>query len=256
MKNKDLKKIYNGGKLKFHSGFNESLMLVEMMESWQGLDVLEIGCGEGHLASILQYAGANVHAIDYSFEQIKRARENYPKVKFNVSELVSQVDVIVMQGVLEHLDDPFERLYKLCKSANIVCMSVPNWTNTRGAIYHTLRLLFDAKMSLTDLHFFMPSDFKDFCFKHNLYCEFSTCDESWGNGQEMIDDLKTRIPAAMPGIKPSNLGRFRIWMERMVKNQYMTGYLQGANLGVKITNKEGKCLKLIPNSPTKTQVQQ
>ena len=93
MKNIDLKKIYDESKLNWHSGFNESMMLVQMIPKWQGLDVLEIGCGEGHLASILRYAGAkNIDAIDYSDEQIKRAKSNYPHSKIYFSVKTVQVE--------------------------------------------------------------------------------------------------------------------------------------------------------------------
>ena len=47
-----------------------------MIPSWQGLDVLEVGCGEGRLAAMISFAGANkVDAIDYSSETIKIAKQ-------------------------------------------------------------------------------------------------------------------------------------------------------------------------------------
>ena len=244
MKNIDLKKIYDESKLNWHSGFNESMMLVQMIPKWQGLDVLEIGCGEGHLASILRYAGAkNIHAIDYSGGQIKRAEENYPKLDFFIGSfhLVNDYDydVVVMQGVLEHLDKPWIELKEImdrCLKPNgKIILSVPHWINPRGFIYLALRLLFDAPMSLTDLHFFLPDDFDRFAKQYNLQMEFASCDNSWAAGDELLWDFADRIPKAMPDIKQSNISIFLNYIDRMLQYYPKDLPLAGACLGVKIS---------------------
>lgn len=259
MKNKDLKPIYDSQKLNFHSGFNESQMIVGMLDSWQGLDVLEIGCGHGHLASILSYAGANVTAYDNSDEQINQARIRYnlPDLYFipgdilNIYEEVGKFDIVVMQGVLEHLDEPWQELDKimenLLKPSGCVCLSVPHWVNPRGYIYHALRLLFDAKMSLTDLHYFLPGDFKKYCSRDTIpnvgtyQCQFYTCDKSWASGEEMIEDFRERLPKALrpedwheanvPQVN-EKIDTFLKFLEKMSRE--IEG-VQGACLGVKIS---------------------
>lgn len=279
MKNKDLKPIYDSQKLNFHSGFAESMMIVNMLDSWQGLDVLEIGCGHGHLASILSYAGARVVGVDYSLEQIVSAQHTYPKLKFiqsDVASLGALIDgfqtaggvgnpfhVVVMQGVLEHLDEPWQELDKimenLLKPSGTCCLSVPHWVNPRGYIYHALRLLFDAKMSLTDLHYFVKGDFLKYCEANvrsqdgyrkydesgnltetydpsviSYQCQFSTCDESWSSGEEMIADFRERLPNVLDGIeyKMHKIGKLLNFLTKMLPD-IPSG--EGACLGVKIT---------------------
>jgi 2-polyprenyl-3-methyl-5-hydroxy-6-metoxy-1,4-benzoquinol methylase len=261
MKNKDLKQIYDKGELDFHSGFEESMMLVGMMDSWKGLNVLEIGCGEGHLCSILSYAGANIHGIDYSLEQVRRANKIYPELSIwqdNIKEIYTDLmpyDVVVMQGVLEHFDAPWDELNwimdNLLTLAGSCVLSVPNWVNPRGYIYHTLRLLLDARMSLTDIHFFLPDDFEQWktaqgeMIYDSLKCQIqmTSCDFSWSYGTEMIDDLKERIPKALTFEHPGaieietyveeNLAPFLHYIKRMADHT-PPGPLSGANLGVKI----------------------
>jgi len=265
MKNEDLKQIYDSQELKFHSGYNESMMIVKMLDSWQGLDVLEIGCGHGHLASILSYAGANVIGVDYSLEQMAIAKNKYPGMKFiqilNLASLGTLEDgfqaaggvgkpwdVVVMQGVLEHLDEPWAELDKimeqLLKPQGACCLSVPHWVNPRGYIYHTLRLLFNAKMSLTDLHYFLPGDFLKYCKTDTEYfkyekgygCQFYHCDESWASGPEMLADFKKRLPKVFDqgptSQMPAKIDNFLKFLEKMLPD-IPKG--EGACLGVKIS---------------------
>lgn len=259
MKNTDLKQIYDKGDLDFHNGFEESLMLLSMIDSWQGLNVLEIGCGEGHLCSILSYAGADVIGIDYSANQISRAECNYPSLTLWNDDYKDWAygkshpfDVIVMQGVLEHFDRPWDDLRwimdNLLNPSGSCLLSVPNWVNPRGYIYHTLRLLFDAKMSLTDLHYFLPDDFEtwnttagdDLNAPQRYQIKMESCDYSWAAGPEMIADLKDRIPKAVANTLHykgyewlSNLDSFLTYANRMTELTHL-GPLSGANLGVLI----------------------
>ena len=170
-RNKDLKKVYDAGALNWHSGYEESQAIAGIVKHWKGKQVLEIGCGECNLASILAYAGAEVLACDYSPEQIKRARAKYQVQGLTMfagsyRKIKRRFDIIVLQGVLEHFGEPGSDLKwitdKLLKgdAGTQVIISVPHWWNPRGFILHSLRLLLDAKISLTDLHYFLPGDIK------------------------------------------------------------------------------------------------
>lgn len=252
--NKDLKEIYNSQELDFHSGFEESLMLANMLP-WKGKRVLEIGCGQGHLASILTYAGARVRGIDYAEEEIRVGLQRYPTLDLeclDYKEVTDRYDAIILQGVLEHLDDPWLDLEEIIltnlKDFGHVVLSVPNWINPRGYVYHTCRLL-GAKMSLTDLHWFLPGDFEKFCKKHNHTVELMrSCDFSWSTGEEMVTDLKDRIPKAFrdagpPYMMPVSLRdiekkaqEIASWTLEMARYEPDVMYrpLSGANLGVLI----------------------
>jgi 2-polyprenyl-3-methyl-5-hydroxy-6-metoxy-1,4-benzoquinol methylase len=243
--NKDLKAKYNemhkqGSTAWFSDGWNERNAIIDMGEPWRGLNVLEIGCGEGDLAAMLVIAGAWYHGIDYSEEAIKKARSKYPEVMFSASVDYKDLDFvfkewgeyykydrIVMQGVLEHLDEPFRELKwmidNLLKPGGDVITSSPCFINPRGLIWMTLDML-GAVMSKTDLHFLHPWDFQSFCDSNNYELKNDIdVDISWGNGKEMIEDLRHRIPLALKdsGVinyndDQKNINSFMEWLESFV----------------------------------------
>jgi len=246
--NKDLQEIYDEGKLNWHSGFNESLEIVKAMKSWKGRTVLEIGCGEGHLASMLAYAGADVLACDYASEQIRRCLSHYGRGRFKVMSgdyhaleaTKGTYDVVIMQGVLEHLDDPGKEfawisnnlLSKMPGAAFII--SVPHWLNPRGFILQSLRLLLDAKISLTDLHYFLPSDLKRFGIDNKLdIVDYALTDQSWGAGKECIEDLAERLPKACPNIPGDKINALTEWLRAALLDPAVNLDLMGATAIVK-----------------------
>ena len=225
--NKSLQKVYDAGELNWHSGYEESMGIARMVKHWAGKTVLEIGCGPGHLASILSYAGANVTAIDYSAGQIERAKNNYGTDRVNFKERdyrtikKTRYQIIVLQGVLEHFDKPevelkwiVDNLLKI-EAGSQVILSVPHWWNPRGFILQALRLILDAKISLTDLHYFLPGDLKMMSqiVKMDLV-DYAVVDESWGAGREAIADLVERIPKALPDVDPEKVQRLSDWLKR------------------------------------------
>jgi ubiquinone/menaquinone biosynthesis C-methylase UbiE len=77
----------------------------------QGKDVLEIGCGNGYGASLLNKIRPKSYiGIDVMEEQIALARRDYPQVEFLLQDAadLSQIadasrDVVVIFGVLHHI---------------------------------------------------------------------------------------------------------------------------------------------------------
>jgi hypothetical protein len=71
---------------------------------------------------------------------------------------------LVMQGVLEHLDDPFGELQWMIEhfKPKTVITSSPCFLNPRGIVWKTLDML-GAVMSKTDLHHLNPWEFEAFC---------------------------------------------------------------------------------------------
>ena len=106
--NKDLKKIYEkayaNGKENFFT-FDTLDITDEILNEikWQGLNVLEIGCGIGDTASAIAKSGASrVFAIDYSHNAIDTAKNNHKldNLTFEVDSLENinnSYDCIVMQ---------------------------------------------------------------------------------------------------------------------------------------------------------------
>ncbi|MHA1368343.1 MAG: class I SAM-dependent methyltransferase [Promethearchaeota archaeon] len=251
MKNADLVKkydaVYRQGSSKFYSfnSFPESKTILDMMDSWAGLKVLEIGCGEGRLAAMMSFAGAEqVDAVDYSPEAIKIAQERFriDNVKYHCQdyrEMKGVYDVVVLQGVLEHLDKPFEELAFILKTfvgyEGVVITSSPSFINPRGYVWMTLQLLFDVPMSLSDLHFLCPFDFEAFAAQNHCSIEMKPSDLDWGAGERLLIDFRKRLPNALrdAGMDNSGVDRLLAWLAKALSYQALNNY-SGANMVYKI----------------------
>lgn len=253
MKNEDLKEIYNSDALvgsKYHfSSYTEMLMLEQMMnpETWEGKTVLEVGCGPGALSNrIMDGGAASVLGIDFAERMIDLASKRFtrPGLYFQCKDYrelgkKKQFDVLVLQGVLEHLDDPWNALAYLMDrhlwEHGICIMSVPNWTNPFGYVYHTCRILFGLKMTLTDLHYFTPGDFQTFATTHNYKIKFATTDYGRGMGQDMLEDLTHRLAKAGADVIPLLKIQEMIQFLTTTIPFYKPGDFTGATLCMKIT---------------------
>ncbi len=254
MKNIDLESKYNSvyknDSSLFYSfnTFPESKLILEMLPNQNGLRVLEIGCGEGRLAAMMSFAGAEkVDAIDYSEEAIKIARHriNLEKVEYHCGDyrqFTGQYDVVVLQGVLEHLDDPFTELRNILESrvreGGCVITSSPSFLNPRGYVWMTLQLLFDVPMSLTDLHFLCPFDFEQFAEESDYALEYRSTDFAWGSGERTIIDFDKRLRNALRDAKMDNskVDRLLEWLKKAVP-YHLHDERSGATVAYKLSRK-------------------
>jgi len=247
--NKDLMKLYNE---KYPEGIDnfwtfdtkeEADSIVQCLKSWEGLDVLEIGCGEGLLSYLISCEHSkSVYAIDYSQSAIDKAKNDfthpnlvYDCISYEDIPKGKYYDVIIMNGVLEHMDTPFETLGFIdkyfVKKGTILLNISPSFINPRGYIWMTLALLFNVPMSLSDLHFLLPSDFEAFSEKHHFSLEMSSIQKEWGCGNQLLVDYKKRLPNALHDahMKTDNIPIFLETLEKMLK--YETPHeLSGANM--------------------------
>ena len=81
--------------------------------------ILEIGCNTGEFCWLLKEKyNTTPLGVDINSHAISIAREKYPDIKFQVKdlfELEGNYDVIYMQHVIEHLEEPKRALIKLKK---------------------------------------------------------------------------------------------------------------------------------------------
>lgn len=257
MKNLDLKSKYdkvwsNNAYKNFYStpgDFEHTIEIANFIPDWKNLSVVDIGCGEGDLASIIKSAGAkSVLGIDFSEEAIRIAKCKYnipgldfESVDYKNLEQDKVFDVIVMKGTLEHFDKPFEELDYLIKNrlmdGGSVVTSSPSFLNLRGHIWMTLQLLFDVPMSLTDLHFLCPFDFEEFCRQNNYELEYKPVAQDQGCGDSLITDFNKRLRNALKdrGME-GNVDKLLEWLEKAIQYKQYDLYT-GAHQIYKINKK-------------------
>lgn len=230
-----------------NSGWEERKAIIDMGEPWTGLNVLEIGCGEGDLAAMMSMAGAEfVTGIDYSSIAILKADQKYHSSKMaflatDYRKLEEKRNRLVLQGVLEHLDYPFKELKwmmdNLLKDSGDVITSSPCFLNPRGFIWMALDMV-GAVMSKTDLHMLHPWEFEEFCNLWQYKIEYSTCDIDWGWHEGMIEDFRKRLPLALQDGKLNTLKIkpfLRILRRYVEKGIHGVATGPGANMIYRIT---------------------
>ena len=212
MKNIDLKEKYDrvfkeGSDNFFTCNVFHEAHTIAGMQDWQGLRVMDVGCGEGLLSSMIAHAGAeHVVGIDYSEEAIENAinKFNIPNIQFIAGDyriVENKFDVITMQGVMEHLDNPWEEVENIIENCleddGCLITSSPSFLNPRGYVWMTLQKLFDVPMSLTDLHFICPFDMEHFCDEKGYELDYESIHQDWGSGETMIRDFNKRLRNAL-----------------------------------------------------------
>ncbi|MBI2024426.1 class I SAM-dependent methyltransferase [Candidatus Giovannonibacteria bacterium] len=235
MKNKDLKKIYDKiykkGERKHYSSILFSGDRVppakqEVLKeiSWKGKTVLDAGCGTGELAHLISKKGAKkVLGIDYSESAINEAKKQYQNKnlffeKSDLNNISGKFDVIISLGTLEHLDDPLGALTNLKNKLNPgghLIITCPNWSNARGYILLALKYLFDAKITLADLHYLTPVEFENWSKNLGMKLSWRTVEQEWGHGEKMIKDFQRRLPNVLKDfkVKKNDINDFIIWLQ-------------------------------------------
>lgn len=213
----------------FSDGQEERELILQMGQPWTGKNVLEIGCGKGQLCWMMSEEGCRVLGVDYSKTAIANAEKLHPGVEFavkNYRDISGSGERVVLQGVLEHLDHPWDDLLwileNLVNDHGDVITSSPAFVNPRGFVWMALHAA-GAVMSKTDLHHLHPWDFEAFAKDHGYQIEWKTCDYDWANGQKMIADLMQRLPLALRdgGIRVDNtrLAELLTWLKTAAQYQ-------------------------------------
>jgi 2-polyprenyl-3-methyl-5-hydroxy-6-metoxy-1,4-benzoquinol methylase len=239
MKNHELRNVYNeiyskGEQeffTKFKGGENTSEInnVVFSSQNWAGKNILDLGCGTGHLSHLIAQKGAKfVYGIDFSQEAINIAKKrfNLNNLSFYCTEFINwekHVDVIISLGTLEHMDSPKETLIEMSNLIPIggeIIISSPCFLNIRGFIWMTLQTLLEVPMSLTDLHFISSFDIEEWIEGTPLQLiSTQSFDYSTGNEFLMLTDLRKRLNNALKdaSLDNSRVDRFINWLEKVVK---------------------------------------
>lgn len=194
--------------------------------SWKGKIVLDAGCGTGELPFLIAQKGAvNVIGVDYSKEAIEVAKKTYalPNLEFrceDIKKIKGTFDVITSLGTLEHVDEPLRvltHLKKMLKPGGSLIITCPNWANPRGYMLMMLKHLFDAKITLADIHYFTPLEFQSWAKKLGMNLQWKTVEQEWGHGMKCIADFKRRLPSEARNSKfptdQAHIDRFIAWLE-------------------------------------------
>lgn len=174
---------------------------------WSHYKVLEIGCGEGSLGERINkctdYTGCDYVA--------PKKQKNWFRL-CDYKDLTGKFDVVVMQGVLEHMDDPKETLEYIRDNfePDTIISSSPCWFNPRGVVLQTLYQLFDLPITLADLHYLSPQDMELEGYK----LTYKTVDYDWASGQKMIDDLANRLPKVLMNVE-ANVEKLISWLKKV-----------------------------------------
>lgn len=222
MTNASLKAHFEKGHDHTSDGSEEAWQIFEYMPQHNGRlsgYVLEIGCGEGYLAQKIHSLGANVYGIDYvSSDGWLENLQDYPILQFGLidyKDVKGLFDIVVMKGVLEHMDSPEETLTFIAENfkPNQIITSSPSFLNPRGYIWMALQYLFNYEMSLADLHFILPSDMEAWAEKLGYDIEYKSVDQDWGHGERLIEDFKKRLPKVFKDIE-ADIPKFMAWLEK------------------------------------------
>jgi 2-polyprenyl-3-methyl-5-hydroxy-6-metoxy-1,4-benzoquinol methylase len=97
--------------------------------------ILDIGCGNGFVASCLTRRGFTVTGVDASEEGIRIAQKEYPGIRFhvasaydNLNSIVSDVDIVIATDVIEHMFVPrllIENAYTVLKPRGMLIVTTP-----------------------------------------------------------------------------------------------------------------------------------
>jgi len=205
--------LYAGGEMSLSRNYSDKFPLLEhlLAPEVRGRSVLDFGCGPGRLALMLARHAREVHGVDYSAPGVAMAgllarAAGVTNASFAAGDLDAVVaegrpwDVIVLAGVLEHLERPEAQLGALARllpPGGLLCLQTPSFANFRGDVYNTLGTLLGLPMSLTDLWQVTPKDVRAFAAAIGLELERIVGGHyHFAFLEHVAEDFRQRVPAA------------------------------------------------------------
>ncbi len=122
---------------------------------YPGQKVLDVGCGAGEYLKLLRLKDCELFGIDYGKadeEGLAQVGIKYTNCELKDAPFTDQMfDVITMNHVFEHLDDPIfhaKKLYRMLMLGGILIVGVPNVASINRYIFGRLWMNFDIPRHL------------------------------------------------------------------------------------------------------------
>jgi trans-aconitate methyltransferase len=92
--------------------------LVELLMPQAGEQILDLGCGTGHLADEIHRYGAEIIGIDSSIAMIEQAQKNYPNLRFELGDATQLqfstcFDAVFSNAVLHWVTEPQKAIARI-----------------------------------------------------------------------------------------------------------------------------------------------
>ena len=256
---KRYEELYRRGEMSLSKNYSDKFPLLEhlLREEVTGKSVLDFGCGPGRLTLMLARWAREVYGVDFAAAGIEMARHlaeitGLANAHFSVGDVgwvaaqEQTYDVIILAGVLEHLDDPIAILRVMSGVLNphgLMVVQTPNFLNFRGDVYNTLLHLLGLPMSLTDVWQFTHWQFEAWAPELGLELEKVVGGHyQLGFLDRVLEDFQHRVPAAARDAGEGarwQFERFFEWLAQRVKDNQL---LMDALVGWEV-------LKPVPPSP-------
>lgn len=232
--------LYGSGEMSLSRNYSDKFPLLEHVLAPEVRDrtVLDFGCGPGRLSLMLARHARQVHGVDYAAPGVEMATllarvASVDNATFACGDLQAVLaedrrwDVIVLAGVLEHLEQPREQLGALARRltpGGLLCLQTPSFANFRGDVYNTLGTLLALPMSLTDLWQVTPRTMREIAAAIGLHLERVVGGHyRFAFLERVLEDFRHRVPAASRDAgqgKEWQWDRFFGWIaERVEQNQ-------------------------------------
>jgi 2-polyprenyl-3-methyl-5-hydroxy-6-metoxy-1,4-benzoquinol methylase len=113
------------------------LTRVREISQYKSIKVLDLGCGNGYVASRIAEEGHSVIGVDVSSDGIAIARASFPGISYQlcsvydddlVDKIGGEVDCVISLEVVEHLFYPknlFEQSYRTLRKEGVLIVSTP-----------------------------------------------------------------------------------------------------------------------------------